>query len=374
MLVEPPLRLGARNLMVIGQMALSLALLAAGGTFAPTALQAASKTPGYDYDALLVASLDTTLARFDDGRRRAAYAGILERLRSTASVERVSVTSTLPFGDAIDCATLEPVGDAGGGPVRARAYRIIGADYFATLGLRMVRGREFTPAEERSPAAPRVAIVDEAFARQVFAERNPIGKLIRLAPSPDDAASSPGEPMEIVGVAAPLREELLDRAPVPHAYVPFGREERALMHVLVRVAPGRDAAAALEDVRLALRAAEPGLPVLTLSTLQAFHDRSPELRALGLGARVFAGLAGVAVLIAAIGDGALLAGAGVTIGVPLAILVSVALRSVFVEVGGFDAVVVGVSTAILVSAAAIAALVPARRATRVQPLTALRGE
>jgi hypothetical protein len=146
------------------------------------------------------------------------------------------------------------------------------------------------------------------------------------------------------------------------------------MHVLVRVAPGRDAAAALEDVRLALRAAEPGLPVLTLSTLQAFHDRSPELWALGLGARVFAGLAGVAVLIAAIGDGALLAGAGVTIGVPLAILVSVALRSVFVEVGGFDVVVVGVSTAILVSAAAIAALVPARRATRVQPLTALRGE
>jgi putative ABC transport system permease protein len=258
--------------------------------------------------------------------------------------------------------------------VRARAYRIIGADYFATLGLRMVQGREFTPAEERSPAAPRVAIVDEAFARQVFAERNPIGKLIRLAPSPDDVASLPGEPMEIVGVAAPLREELLDRAPVPHAYVPFGREERALMHVLVRVAPGRDAAAALEDVRLALRAAEPGLPVLTLSTLQAFHDRSPELRALGLGARVFAGLAGVAVLIAAIGDGALLAGAGATIGVPLAILVSVALRSVFVEVGGFDAVVVGVSTAILVSAAAIAALVPARRATRVQPLTALRGE
>jgi predicted lysophospholipase L1 biosynthesis ABC-type transport system permease subunit len=215
--------------------------------------------------------------------------------------------------------------------------------------------------------------------------------------------------MEIVGVAAPLREELLDRAPVPHVYVPFGREERALMHVLVRVAPGRDAAAALEDVRLALRAAEPGLPVLTQSTLQAFHARSPELWALGLGARVFAGLAGVAVLIAAIGvygvksyvvsqrtreigirmalgarprdvlrlvlrDGALLAGAGVAIGVPLAILVSVALRSVFVEVGGFDAVVVGVSTAILVSAAAIAALVPARRATRVQPLTALRSE
>jgi hypothetical protein len=78
MLVEPPRRLGARNLMVIGQMALSLALLAAGGTFAPTALQAASKTPGYDYDALLVASLDTTLARFDDG-------GVARRMRASSS-------------------------------------------------------------------------------------------------------------------------------------------------------------------------------------------------------------------------------------------------------------------------------------------------
>jgi ABC-type antimicrobial peptide transport system permease subunit len=177
----------------------------------------------------------------------------------------------------------------------------------------------------------------------------------------------------------------------------------------VRLAPGRDAAAALEDVRVAIRSVEPDLPVLALATLQGFHDRSSELWALGLGARVFSGLAVVALVIAAIGvygvksyvvaqrtreigirmalgarprdvlrlvlrDGVLLTGAGVAIGVPLAALVAVALRSVFVDVGGFDAVVVGVSTGILIVAATVAAAVPARRATRVQPVIALRAE
>jgi predicted permease len=401
-------RFSARNVMAIGQVALSLALLTAGGIFARTAQQAASTTPGYDYDRLLLASVDTTLARLDDGRRRATYAGILDRLRTTPGVERVTMASTLPFGDSIDSATLEAVGDGGRAPVRARAYRIVGADYFATLGLRMVRGREFTRAEELSAEAPRVAIVDEAFARQLFDGRDPIGQLIRVARS-NDSSSGPGEPMEIVGVAAPLREELLDRAPVPHVYVPFGREGRAGMHVLVRLTPGRDAAAALEDVRVALRSVEPDLPVLALATLQGFHDRSSELWALRLGARVFSGLAVVALVIAAIGvygvksyvvaqrtreigirmalgarprdvlrlvlrEGVLLTGAGVAIGVPLAALVAGALRSVFVDVGGFDGVVVGVSTAILVVAATVAAAVPARRATRVQPVIALRTE
>jgi len=404
-----PRRFGARNLMVVGQVALSLALLTAGGIFARTALDAASSTPGYTYDRLLLASLDTTLGRFDDDRRRSAYRDILEGLRATPGVERASLASTVSFGDSVDSRLLEAVGDSGRGPVRARSFRTVGADYFATLGLQMVRGREFTRTEEESPSAPRVAIVDEAFAREMFGSGDPIGQLIRVAPSPGDATSRSGEPMQIVGLAAPLREELLDRAPVPHVYVPFGRETRAGMYAIVRVAPGRNAADALDDVRLAIRSVEPDLPVLALSTLRAFHDRSTELWALRLGSRVFAGLALLALVIAAIGvygvksylvsqrtreigirmalgarpgdvlrlvlrDGVLLTGVGVAIGVPLAALVSVALTSVFVDIGGFDGVVVGASTAILAAAAIAAAAVPARRAARVQPLVALRGD
>jgi predicted permease len=404
---ETSRRFGARNLMVIGQVALSLALLTAGGIFARTALGAAATRPGYQYDGLLLASVDTTLARFDDARRRAAYAGIMERLRAMPGVERVSMASTVPFGESIESAAFEAVGESGRTPVRARAYRIIGAEYFATLGLKMIAGREFTRAEEASADAPRVAIVDEAFARQLFPGQDPIGQTIRAVPSGGTAAVE--EPMVVVGLAPPLREEILDVDPVPHVYVPFGRQERAAMHAIVRVAPGRAAAAALTAVRAEIRSAAPELPVIALTTLQAFHDRSLGLWALRLAARLFSGLAATALLIAAIGvygvksyvvsqrtreigirmalgarprdvlslilrDGALLAGVGVAIGIPLAVVVSLALRSVFVDIGGFDAVVVGLSTAVLLAAAMAAAALPARRATRVQPLAALRAE
>ena len=398
---------GSRNLMVVGQVALSLALLTAGGIFARTTLHASTTRPGYAYDPLLLASVDTTLAGFDDARRRMAYAGILERLRALPGVERATLASTVPFGDSIESGTFEAVGAAGRQPVRARAYRIIGAEYFATLGLRMIAGREFTRAEEESADAPRVAIVDDAFARQLFPGQDPIGQTIRAARAGGPAGADP--PMVIVGLAPPLREEMLDAAPVAHVYVPFGRQERAAMHAIVRMAPGRDPATGLTAVRSDIRAVAPELPVLALTTLQAFHDNSLELWALGLAAQLFSAPAAMALIIAAIGvygvksyvvsqrtrelgirmalgarprdvlalvlrDGAWLAGAGIALGVPIAVGVSFVLQSVFVDVGGFDAVVLGASTAVLGVAAAVATFLPARRATRVQPITALRAE
>ena len=96
-------------------------------------------------------------------------------------VSTASMTSTLPFGDTQQTAGLERVGVTGKEPARARTYRVIGADHFAALGLRMIRGREFTRAEEESASAPRVAIVDEALARRLFEGEDPIGQMIRVA-------------------------------------------------------------------------------------------------------------------------------------------------------------------------------------------------
>jgi predicted permease len=402
-------RFGARNLMVIGQVALSLGLLTAGGIFARTAITASGGNPGYAYDRLLLASLDNGLGGFDEPRGRAIYGAVLDRARSLRGVSTVSMTSTLPFSDTQQSAALERVGVSGKEPARARTYRVIGADHFAALGLSMVRGREFTRAEEESASAPRVAIVDEALARRLFEGEDPIGQMIRVAQTPGEPESTLGEPMQIVGIAPPLIEELLDRAPVPHVYVPFGRHYRAGMHLEVRLEPGANELASLEALRSAIRAAEPGLPVLILSTMQAFHDKSLELWALRTGAQLFSALGGLALLLAVVGvygvksyivsqrtreigirmalgasardvvglvlrDGFFLTGAGVALGVPLAILVSFALASVFVDVGGFDGLVVSVATIVLAVSATIASAVPARRASRVQPLRALQGD
>jgi ABC-type antimicrobial peptide transport system permease subunit len=149
--------------------------------------------------------------------------------------------------------------------------------------------------------------------------------------------------------------------------------------------------------------------VLTLATAQAFHDSNLELWALRAGAGLFAGLGALALMLAAIGvygvraylveqrtreigirmalgatsgqvlslvlrDGARLAGAAVAVGLPLAALVSMAFQSVFVEVGGFDPIVLATATVALGVTALLAGAVPARRASKIQPLTALRAD
>jgi len=403
-------RFGPRNLMVIGQVALSLALLTAGGIVARTAVTAAGQSPGFEQDRLLVASLDTTLAGLDAAHGRVAYGDVLTRVREMPGVWSASLASTIPFGDSQEGRLLEPVGETTSAAVRAKAFRIVGADYFRTLGLDMLRGREFTVGEETSPESPSVAIVDAAFARKAFGDENPIGRVIREVADVDEAGTTTTSvPMEIVGVAPPLREELLDGNPVPHVYVPFGRHFRAGMHLHAKLIPGSNEALALDSVRGAVRTADARLPLLRLSTMQAMQARSLELLALRAMAGVFTGLAALALLLATIGvygvrayvvanrtreigirmalgatardvvrlilsDGVVLAGAGVGLGLPLAVLVSIALRSVFVDVGGVDYVVLAAATAVLAVASIAASALPARRAARVEPLRSLRAE
>ena len=400
-------RFNARNLMVIAQAALSLALITAGGLFARPAIDAISRNPGYSYDRRLIASVNATLAGLDETRGAQALGEVLTRVRSMPGVAGASLASNVPFSDSVDSRSIERPDLTGREPVRARAYRIISADHFASLDLRMIRGREFTAAEESSAAAPPVAIIDDALARRLFGSEDPLGRTIRLARTGDGPQSAAGESLEIVGIAPPLREELLDRDPVPHVYVPFGRNYRASMYVQVKLAPGADEAAAAEALRREIKGVNAQLPVLTLSTMQAFHDNSLELWALKAGAGLFAGLGLLALVLATIGvyavrayvveqrtreigirmalgatardvlalvlrDGAFITGAAVAIGVPLAILVSVAFQSVFVEIGGLDVTVLSVATLTLVAAALLAGAVPARRAAKVEPLTALR--
>jgi ABC-type antimicrobial peptide transport system permease subunit len=196
---------------------------------------------------------------------------------------------------------------------------------------------------------------------------------------------------------------------VPHVYVPFGRNYQAGMHLEVRLQAGSDDMRGIDALRAAIRATDPGLPVLALSTMQAFHDKGLELWALKTGAQVFTALGVLALLLAVVGvygvksyvvaqrtreigirmalgasprdvvrlvlrDGFFLTGTGLAIGVPLAVLVSILLTKVFVDIGGFDGLVVSAATIVLGAAATIASAIPARRATRVQPLRALQGD
>ncbi|HUF24486.1 MAG TPA: ABC transporter permease, partial [Vicinamibacterales bacterium] len=241
-------RFSARNIMVVAQVSLSLALLTAGGIFARTSMTAAQGNPGHSYENMVVASLDGSLAGYEEPGTRAVYRTVLERVRRAPGVMAAGLASSMPFGDTHESASIERVGvpDTKFG---AGEYRIIGSDYFAALGLRMVRGREFTRAEEESTGAPRVVIIDEILARRMFGGDDPIGQMIRVAPQGGEPLSEREEPMQIVGIAPPLRSELLQAGPIAHMFVPFGRHFRAGMFLQARFAPGAGGLAGVETAR-----------------------------------------------------------------------------------------------------------------------------
>jgi predicted permease len=340
------------------------------------------------------------------------YPALLARVRAIPGVAAAGMAATVPFGDFHEGQSVERVG----GPARAdlaahvnAAYRIIGADYFRALNLPMVRGREFTEAEESSATAPRVAIVDERLARTLFGADDPLGQMIRYTRRPGEATKNDGQPMEIVGIAAPIRDELFDREAGPAIYEPWGRNYRGNMFLHVRAAQSGTEADLLAAIRREMRAYDPRLPVLQATTMHAFHDRSLELWAVRAGGRMFLLFGLLALLLAVVGlygvksyivsqrtreigirmalgarprdvlgmflrEGAALSAVGVALGLPLAIALGFALSSMLYDVKPVDPVVFAAAPLALAASALFATWLPARRATRVTPLTALRND
>jgi hypothetical protein len=285
----------------------------------------------------------------------------------------------------------------------------VGADYFKSLGLKMIKGREFTAAEESSPTAARVAIIDDVLANRLFPGEDPVGQMIRIVSRPGDTTGAHAEPLQIVGVSPTMQEELLDRGADPHVYVPAGPNYRAAMHLHVRTASGAPAAmdAMLETLRQELRAVDARLPILELTTFQRFHDNSLELWAVRTGGRMLMGFGMLALGLAVAGvygvksylvarrtreigirmalgarpadvvsmvmrESTGLTLAGLAVGMPIALGMGKVLSSILYDVSGFDPLVFVVAPSMLATASMIASYIPARRATHVNPLTALR--
>jgi predicted permease len=419
---------GARNLLVGAQIALSLGLLTTAGLFIRGALKAGQTDPGYRYDHQLLVSLDTALAGYDEARGRQVYARLIERVRQVPGVRSASLASTVAFGSFTEGATVQAAGTSRGtGKDGRRAGKsavryAIGADYFQTLGVPVLNGRGFTAGEEQDPSAPRVAIIDEPLAKALFPGQNPVGQQIQLATSDDSqpaqgtgivtsGSDEPPAAMEIVGLVPGLRHEMFDKSPVAHLYLPFGRAFRSGMHLHVRVAsPDSGAEAAmLRTIRQEIRNVDERLPVLALKTMSEFRDTSLLYWLVGAGARLFTIFGGVAVFLALVGlyavkayvvarrtreigirmalgstpgdvlrlvlkEGLALTAAGLGIGLLVAVGIGRVVGSMLYEVNPFDPVVFGTAPALLALAALAACYLPARRATKIAPIVALRSE
>jgi predicted permease len=400
-------RFRTRASIVVCQIALSLMLVTAGGLFARGALRAAAADPGYPYDGLLLASIDPSLAGYDEAMGRVRLQSALERLRRVPGIEAAGATSQVPFGEFHAARSITRPGQLEE-PRLMPTYSIVSAGYFKAIGLPIGRGRDFTAAEERAPQGARVAIVDEPLARRLFPNEDPLGQQVILPPQRGDAAPPSPEPITIVGVVPGIRDDLFERELAPHIYVPSGADYRGTMHVHARVARA-SGDEMLGTIRRELRAVDDRLPVTELRTMQEFHDRGLLLWVIRTAGRTLTGLGGLALLLAAVGvygvksyvvsqrtreigirlalgarpreiawmllrDGARTTFAGLAIGFPLAVALGRLLSAEIYDVRPYDPVVLTLAPLVLAAAAALATYLPARRGMRVSPLDALRTE
>jgi predicted permease len=382
--------------LLVAQTALSVVLLTGAGLFLRSLHNIRSLDLGLDPDNVLVATVDFTGTR--TGREAAAfYERALERVQALPGVERASLATSIPLRSA-RAGSLRPAGraerlTAPGGDVTYVNYVTPG--FFATAGTRVVEGRDFLP-HERNDAA--VVVVNEATARAGWPGRSPVGECVEV--------EGGGPCATVVGVVENARRFFLREPAALLFYRPLPRDAddggRALF---VRVARG-DRGVGVAATR-AIQALEPGLPFVHVQTLGDALD--PQIRPWRLGASVFTAFGALAVLLAAlglysalsyavmqrtreigvrvavgarpsdvvqlvVGDGLRLALAGVLVGTTINLAAGRWIASLLFEVSPRDPAVFGAVGASLLAVALLAALVPSRRATRVDPVVALRSD
>lgn len=390
------------DLPVLGQLALSMVLLVSAGLFVKSAVAGANVDPGFDVERQALMEIDPSLAGYDEARSREVQDRLRTRLLQVPGVRTTALAGSAPFGmtsygaSVLDADAPAPADGERRG--QGAALYTVSDDYFATMGIPLLSGREFRATE----AVP-VAIVDAKLARDLFGTEDAVGRRIAL-----DNSNRLAESAEVVGVVRGIRDSLFDREPQAHIYLPSARGTifNTQVHVALDRAPD---AAVLSALRSATREVDASLPVLSLMGFADALEQSFEVWALRTGGQLFATFAVIALLLAVAGvygvqayrvtqrrrelglrmalgataretmavvlrDGIRIGLWGLGLGLLLAWAVGRLLQSILVEVGGSDPAVFGAAMFALSGATLVACLLPALRASRLDPLIALREE
>ena len=406
-------RLWGRNLLVSGQVGLSLVLLTAAVFLYRAHQSEYGRGPGFRTDHLLLMSFQPDLAGYDTARAARFQDMLRDRAAALPGVRSVAFTSSVPFdGISIENTAVAPEGfqlPEGASFVRVRSARV-DAGYFDTLGIRVTSGRAFRSTD--TTETPRVAVVNETFASRYWPGSVAVGKRFRLTPPTGGAAGQAGgagEPwIEIVGIAADTRYRALSEAPTPFVYYPLAQNPAPDSTVMLQT--DADPASVAAPLRAAVRALDPNMPVFGVQTMEEFYRASAlnvgnmitqtagamglvglVLSVVGLyglvayavnrrtreiGIRMAVGAQSGTVLRMVMRHGLLLAGFGTVGGLLASAVTGSLLRAVFPfpNVPGVDVMTYVIVVPTLLGVTLLAAYLPARRAARIDPLLALRQE
>jgi predicted permease len=385
--------------LVVAEVALAVVLLAGAGLLLTSLVRLQGISPGFSADGVLAARLTLAGPRYQSKDAMVRfYDAVLSRLRDTPGVVEAAAAGALPLSGSANTSNFHIPGKpspAEGQDPTSRWERVT-PGYFRALGIPLEAGREF--AAEDKTDAPGVVVVTEAWAKTFFpGERDVVGRHVALGGSDDEAT--------IVGVVGDVHHDGLDEPVRPEMFFPYAQAADGGMTVVVRTAG--DAAAMTSAVREAVRAVDPTIPVYDVSTMQEQVSRSMLAQRLSgslisvfalmalvlatvgvygviaysvaerrheIGIRLALGAQGRDVRRLVVGQGVRLTAVGVGIGVVGAVLVGRAIKTLLFGVGVVHVPTLAIVSLILLSVAAAASWIPARRAARTDLLGALRGE
>ena len=389
----------SRNALVVAEVALSLMLLVGAGLMVRSFLLLRQVQPGFDPHNLLTARVslpgpafakDEIYLNFDRRLRR--------ELASIPGVKSVAATSTLPLADGWGRSfTAEGAPELDLKHAPEINHAVVTPDYFRTMGIPILEGRDFTDADSKSHM---VTIVDQTLARRYWPDQSAIGHRVRYGP-PEDK-----EPWHtIVGVVGDIRGERLQSRGEPNVYIPNGEHPRGGMTVVLRTSG--DPSNYVSSLRGKVAAVQPEAPVSAARSMEdvigidiwlprfftilfaVFAGIALALASVGLygvmsymvaqrthelGVRIALGASGLEVQRMVIRQGMRLALTGVVLGAIAALALTRLMANQLFGVSPNDALTFGGVSAVLIVVALLASYLPARRATRVDPLIALRCE
>jgi len=425
-----------RNPLIVAQIAFSLALLTAAALFIRGALKAASADTGLKSDRSFLLEADAGLSGYDQIRAPEIYRTLHERLAALPGVEHATISASIPFGMISLNKTVRrdgPQPEVGARPATAAeglgfdaTWNSVGADYFATVGLPLLRGRAFTVAEATQPGGPAVAVIDELLAKKLWPDGSALGRRIQFSSSDaertkqKDATAKengngdikPGESIEIVGIVPATRDQLFEfENRSGTIYLPFARGFQSNVFFIIKfnaLSPGTEAATA-DVLRRTVRSVDPALAVLSLKTFAQHIESNADLWLVRAGAALFSIFGGLALGLSVVGvygvrayavarrtreigirmalgarpgtvqwmflrEGSVMLGVALVIGLLLAVGTGKVVSGLLYQVGALDPIAFTIAPMLLAAAALLATWLPARRAAHVDPMVALRTE
>jgi putative ABC transport system permease protein len=391
-----------RSFLAIAEISLAMVLLAAGGLLIRSFALVTSVTPGFDPKNVIEAEVSLPQFQYSTPQQWTAFSNeLLLRLHAQPGLQDSALAAPLPMdrqGQATFAFSI--VGDSPLPPGKSITadYATVSPDYFRVMRIPLLRGRVFS--EQDSPSSPNVAIISETLARRYFPNQDPIGRQMRFGFPPNGNVSR-----QIVGIVGDVRDVTLSQKPGPMMYVPFAQAPLWGGEVVARSSLSTSSVAAA--IRQAVHSIDKDLPVTDVESfpdalgqsisrerfrtllLGSFSAMALVLAAVGIfgvvshsasqrtheiGIRMALGAQRRDVLRLVLGQGAKLALLGLGIGIVLAFLLTRLIASLLYSVSATDPLTFGAVAIVLFGVAVTACYIPARRATKVDPMVALRHE